>query len=163
MSTPILSVVLINPDIPQNTGNIGRLCFVTGCELVLVRPLGFRLQDEFLLRAGMDYWRMLLPTILDSFEDFQTWGERKRMFYLSAHGEKNYASVRYQRGDVFCFGSESLGFPKALLDFASKEGSLLTLPMIQGVRSLNVSSAAAAMVYEALRQIHCWGKDLYKE
>lgn len=151
-----LCIVLIHPDIPQNTGNIARLCSATGSTLVLVRPLGFRLTDSSLARAGMDYWKSLEPVILNDLEDFFSWSENRRVFYLSAHGQTNYAQIAYQPGDVLVFGSESSGLPAEVFRKAEKSGSLITLPMIKDRRCINVSSAAAAVTYEALRQIHNW-------
>lgn len=154
--SPMLSVVLIEPDIPQNTGNIARLCCATGAELVLVRPLGFRLTDTALQRAGMDYWKSLNPTILDDLDDFFAWASGRRVFYLSAHGNSHYAAPAFQKGDALVFGSESAGLPDRVYEKARSENSLITLPMIRNARCLNVSSAAAATVYEALRQIYGW-------
>lgn len=151
-----VSVVLIEPDIPQNTGNIARLCYATGCELVLVRPLGFRLTDTSLQRAGMDYWKNLDPVILDDLEDFLVWAAGRRVFYLSAHGAHNYAAIKYQAGDVLVFGSESSGLPASLVAAGKASNRLITLPMVEPARCINVSSAAAATVYEALRQINHW-------
>ena len=87
-----LSVVLIEPDIPQNTGNIARLCAATGAELVLVRPLGFRLTDAALQRAGMDYWKSLAPVILNDLDEFFAWANNRRVFYLLAHGQQKHAA-----------------------------------------------------------------------
>ncbi len=151
-----ISVVLVEPDIPQNTGNIARLCFATGCQLVLVRPFGFRLTDASLQRAGMDYWKNLEPLILDDIEEFKEWAEKRRVYYLSAHASRNYAQVSYHPGDALVFGSESRGLPAALLASGRNSNSLITLPMLEPARCLNVSSAAAATVYEALRQISHW-------
>ncbi|MBU1109529.1 MAG: tRNA (cytidine(34)-2'-O)-methyltransferase [Candidatus Riflebacteria bacterium] len=155
-----ISVVLIEPDIPQNTGNIARLCYATGCELVLVRPLGFRLTDAALQRAGMDYWKNLDPVILDDLEDFSVWASKRRIFYLSAHGTNNYAAISYQAGDALVFGSESSGLPASLLTVGKAADSLITLPMVAPARCINVSSAAAATVYEALRQINHWSSSI---
>jgi len=151
-----LSVVLIEPDIPQNTGNIARLCYATGCELLLVRPFGFRLTDASLQRAGMDYWKNLEPLILSDVEEYFEWVGPRRVYYLSAHGSRNYAQVSYNSGDVLVFGSESRGLPAEVLAAGKAANSLITLPMIAPARCLNVSSAAAATVYEALRQINHW-------
>ncbi len=151
-----ISVVLVEPDIPQNTGNIARLCYATGCELVLVRPFGFRLTDASLQRAGMDYWKNLEPLILADVEEFMEWAVKRRIFYLSAHGNRNYAQISYAPGDALVFGSESRGLPAAILAAGKASNSLITLPMIEPARCLNVSSAAAATVYEALRQINHW-------
>ena len=151
-----LSVVLIQPDIPQNTGNIARLCMATGSELVLVRPLGFRLTDAGLQRAGMDYWKALNPTILNDLDEFYEWANNHRLFFLSAHGNKCYSQVKYQKGDALVFGSESSGLPKSLLEWAIERDLLITLPMVKNARCINVSSSVAAATYEALKQIHAW-------
>jgi tRNA (cytidine/uridine-2'-O-)-methyltransferase len=154
-----LKVVLIQPDIPQNTGNIARLCFATDCELVLVRPLGFRLTDKNLKRAGMDYWQSLNPLILDDIEDFKNWQQNRNVYYLSAHAQENYAQTKFKPGDVLVFGSESSGLPDDIYQDEQLEKKLIGLPMIPDARCINVSSAAAAVVYEALRQVHNWSSD----
>ena len=151
-----LSVVLIQPDIPQNTGNIARLCRATGSELVLVRPFGFRLTDQGLQRAGMDYWKELKPTILNDTEEFFEWAEKKNVYFLSCHGDNLYTEVKYLAGDALVFGSESSGLPKEVLEWAKKRNAIVTLPMIKEARCINVSSSVAAAVYEALRQIYQW-------
>ena len=151
-----LSVVLIQPDIPQNTGNIARLCRATGSELVLVRPFGFRLTDQGLQRAGMDYWKELKPTILNDTEEFFEWAEKKNVYFLSCHGDNLYTEVKYKSGDALVFGSESSGLPSEVLEWAKKRNAIVTLPMIKEARCINVSSSVAAAVYEALRQIYLW-------
>lgn len=151
-----LSVVLIEPDIPQNTGNIARLCMATNCELVLVRPFGFRLTDSGLQRAGMDYWKVLNPVILNDLDEFFEWSTNKRLFFLSAHGNQCYSNVQYKENDVLVFGSESSGLPPRVLQWAQEHNSLITLPMIKNARCINVSSSVSASVYEALKQIHNW-------
>ncbi len=155
MSAP-LRVALVMPDIPQNTGNIARLCMATGSELVLVRPLGFRLTDAQLLRAGMDYWKQLSPLVLDDLDAFDQWAADKRVWYLSAHGTRLWAEVAWQPGDVLVFGSEAEGLPRDVYERAKDAGRLVTLPMIEGARCINVSAAASAVVFEALRQINRW-------
>jgi len=151
-----VTVALVCPDIPQNTGNIARLCQATGSELVLVRPLGFRLTDTGLQRAGMDYWKNLNPTIFDDIDDFFDWAKQKQCFFMSAHGNQNYAKGNYKNGDVLIFGSESSGLPQELLEYAKENNELFTLPMINDTRCINVSSSVSAVVYEALRQINKW-------
>ncbi len=151
-----LRVALVMPDIPQNTGNIARLCMATGSELVLVRPLGFRLTDAHLLRAGMDYWKRLSPLVLDDLEAFEQWAADKRVWYLSAHGNHLWAEVSWQPGDVLVLGSEAEGLPRPLSEKARAADRLVTLPMVEGARCINVSAAASACVYEALRQINGW-------
>lgn len=151
-----ISVVLIEPDIPQNTGNIARLCYATSCQLVLVRPFGFRLTDASLQRAGMDYWKSLEPLILDDIDEYLAWAEKRQVYYLSAHATRNYTEISYQPGDALVFGSESSGLPAPVLAAGKAANSLITLPMVKTARCLNVSSAAAATVYEALRQVNHW-------
>jgi tRNA (cytidine/uridine-2'-O-)-methyltransferase len=151
-----LTIVLLQPDIPQNTGNIARLCYATGCRLVLVRPLGFRLTDAGLERAGMDYWKSLEPVILDDIDEFLEWAAGKNLHYLSAHAEKNYAATQFKPADVLVFGSESAGLPGKILQMPQTREKMIGLPMIPSARCLNVSSSAAAVTYEALRQIHNW-------
>jgi tRNA (cytidine/uridine-2'-O-)-methyltransferase len=151
-----LSVVLIEPDIPQNTGNIARLCMATNCEPVLVRPFGFRLTDAGLQRAGMDYWKLLNPIILNDIDEFFEWSHNKRLFFLSAHGNKCYSTIEYKENDVLVFGSESSGLPVKVLKWAQEHYSLITLPMVQNARCINVSSSVSASVYEALKQIYNW-------
>ncbi len=151
-----LSVVLIQPDIPQNTGNIARLCRATGSELVLVRPFGFRLTDQGLQRAGMDYWKELNPTILDDVDEFFEWANNRNVYFLSCHGDNLYSEIKYKAGDALVFGSESSGLPKEVLEWAKNRNAIVTLPMIKDARCINVSSSVAAAVYEALRQIYGW-------
>ena len=148
--------MLIQPDIPQNTGNIARLCRATGTELVLVRPFGFRLTDQGLQRAGMDYWKALNPTILDDVEEFFEWAEKRNCYFLSCHGDNLYTEVKYKAGDALVFGSESSGLPEEVTEYAKKKNVIVTLPMIKDARCINVSSSVSAAVYEALRQIYHW-------
>ncbi len=151
-----LTIALIRPDIPQNTGNIARLCYATGCRLALVRPLGFRLTDSGLERAGMDYWKALAPIVFDDLEEFLLWCHGRNLYYLSAHADKCYAEITFKPGDVLVFGSESSGLPQELLQQREVIGKMISLPMISSARCINVSSSAAAVVYEALRQIYGW-------
>lgn len=151
-----LTIVLLQPDIPQNTGNIARLCYATGANLVLVRPLGFRLTDSGLERAGMDYWKALDPIILDDLEEYETWIKGKNVYYLSAHAKRNYAQVAFKKGDVLVFGSESSGLPMEILQQPENQEKMIGLPMIAVARCINVSSSVSAVVYEALRQIYNW-------
>lgn len=150
-----LWIALIHPDIPQNTGNIARLSVVTGCGLVLVRPLGFRLNDKFLERSGMDYWNRAQPVVLDSLETFMEWAEGRRLFFLSAKATQSLYAKAFQPGDVLCFGSESQGLPPEMTGI-EQQATLLQIPMIPGERCLNVSTAAGVAVFEALRQIERW-------
>ena len=155
-NTADLTLALIQPDIPQNTGNIARLCYATGSALVLVRPLGFRLTSSALQRAGMDYWDNIKPQVLDDTNDFLEWAENKNTWYLSAHASKSYAEVIFKPGDVLVFGSESKGLPNEIYKNAEKQNRLIGLPMLPEARCINLSSTAAAATYEALRQIYNW-------
>lgn len=149
-STPILHVVLYQPDIPQNTGNIGRTCVAVGAKLWLVRPLGFRLDEKHLRRAGMDYWQAL------DWEAVENWSELcarlpgKRFWLIEECGENAVWDVHFERGDVFVFGSETRGLPASLI--SEHRSQVLKFPMRSGVRSLNLASTATAAMYEAVRQ-----------
>jgi tRNA (cytidine/uridine-2'-O-)-methyltransferase len=151
-----LTLALIQPDIPQNTGNIARLCYATGSNLALVRPLGFRLTSAALQRAGMDYWENLKPIIFADSEDFLAWAENKNTWYLSAHASRSYTQAEFKPEDVLVFGSESKGLPTEIYKKAEAENRLIGLPMLPEARCINVSSSAAATAYEALRQIYNW-------
>ena len=150
MPEPLLHVVLHRPEIPQNTGNIGRSCVAVGAKLWLVRPLGFRLEDRYLKRAGMDYWRHL------DWEAVDTWGEcRDRMpdrtvWVFTKHATRPAWEANFTPGDVLLFGSESKGLPAAVRD--ADPDRRLCLPMRPAVRSLNLASTVNAVLYEAVRQ-----------
>lgn len=150
---PCFWVALMHPDIPQNAGNIGRTCVAAGGGLILVRPLGFRLTDALLKRAGMDYWEKLQPIILDSDADFSAWCCRRRVWWLSVRGAVDYDRIEYQRGDVFVLGSETQGLPEQMRAEAESAGRLLRIPMAGEARCLNQASAAAVVVFEACRQL----------
>lgn len=148
---PPLRVVLVHPQIPPNTGNIARLCAATGSQLHLVEPMGFTITNAQLKRAGLDYWDAISPHVHPSFESFLATVKPERMFLYSTAGVRNYLQARYQPGDTLIFGSETQGLPQTLLD--RYPDSVHGIPMqTQHVRSLNLSSAAALVVYEALRQ-----------
>jgi tRNA (cytidine/uridine-2'-O-)-methyltransferase len=146
----MFNVVLIEPEIPPNTGNIGRLCLATGSTLHLVKPLGFSTDDRELKRAGLDYWKEVDVQFWDSFEDLQRAQEPDtRPFFLTAKSDRAYYDVSFRRGDFLVFGRETKGLPEALLAANSKQ--LLTIPM-QGTRSLNLATAVAIVLFEAVRQ-----------
>lgn len=150
IDTPLLHVVLYQPDIPQNTGNIGRTCLAVGAKLWLVRPLGFRLDAKHLRRAGMDYW----PQVdWEAVDDWNTLLERlgdRPMWFLTKSGRHSLWEASFGRGDVLVLGSETRGLPAALLE--THAARTLMLPMQPEVRSLNLASTATAVIYEALRQ-----------
>ncbi|MCA1658136.1 MAG: tRNA (cytidine(34)-2'-O)-methyltransferase [Verrucomicrobiaceae bacterium] len=145
----MFNVVLIEPEIPPNTGNIGRLCLATGSTLHLVKPLGFSIDDRELKRAGLDYWKEVNVRLWDSFEDLADAHPPPRFFFLTTKSQRAYYEVRFEPGDFLVFGRETRGLPEALL--AAHAGQLLTIPM-QGTRSLNLATAVAIVVFEAVRQ-----------
>lgn len=144
-------IVLVEPEIPQNTGNIARTCAVTGAKLHLVRPLGFSVEDKQLKRAGLDYWHELDITYHDSFAEVEAAYPEARFFLLSTHATKRYTDAVYRDGDFLVFGKETAGLGQALLTRRSEDA--VRIPMREGLRSLNLSNSVALVLYEALRQI----------
>ena len=149
---PHFHVVLVAPEIPQNSGTTARLCAATSTRLHLVGPLGFSLEDRYLRRAGLDYWPHVDLEVHDDWEAFhEAHGERALRFY-SAKAQRSFTSVHYRRGDYFVFGGETRGLPDELL--AANVERTYTIPMPGAkVRSLNLANAAAIVLYEALRQL----------
>lgn len=147
----MLKVVLLNPEIPPNTGNVARLCVACDFELHLVKPLGFSLSDKHLKRAGLDYWDKLRLTIHNSIEEFFTKVDGN-FYFFSSKGEKLYTNNSYQENDFLIFGSETMGFPVKL--FEKYRDKFYKIPMFGEVRCLNLSNSVAIIAYEALRQIH---------
>lgn len=149
-SEPSMHVVLYQPDIPQNTGNIGRTCVAVGAKLWLVRPLGFKLDAKHLRRAGMDYWQHLNWEAVDSLEDVQAQLSDRTWWKLTKFATRLVWDASFEPGQVFLFGSESNGLPDRVRD-ESPECNL-KLPMYEEVRSLNLASTANTVMYEAIRQ-----------
>lgn len=149
-----LNIVLYNPEIPQNTGNISRTCAVTGAALHIIRPTGFEISDRTLKRAGLDYWDKLEVTYYDSFDEFLAKNEGAECFYFSSHATRCYAEVDYPERTFLVFGKETAGLPRELIE-ANPERSV-RIPMLPTLRCLNLSNAAAIAAYEVLRQ---WGFD----
>jgi tRNA (cytidine/uridine-2'-O-)-methyltransferase len=147
---PILHVVLYQPEIPYNTGSVGRTCVATGIKLWLVRPLGFRLDDYYLRRAGLDYWPLLECEAVDDWQALVGRLPGRQFWFFSKSAERVYTGVEYARGDVLVFGNESQGLPDTLR--AEPASLWLRIPTRPQVRSLNLSNAVAVVVYEALRQ-----------
>ena len=149
---PILNIVLVEPRIPQNVGNIARTCAATGARLHLVEPMAFTLDDAKLRRAGLDYWQYLDVTTYRSLADFmeQRRGEQDKMFYFTTKAQHIYTEAAYPDGCWLLFGREDAGLPEELL--VQHPAQCLRFPMRQGLRSLNLSNAVAIGVYEALRQ-----------
>ncbi len=146
----MFNIVLVEPEIPENTGNISRTCSVTGARLHLVRPLGFSVDDRHLKRAGLDYWQYLDITYYDSFEEVEAAHPDARFFLASTHAVRSYAQITYHDGDFLVFGKETAGLGPELL--TRREKDAVRLPMLEARRSLNLSNAVAVVLYEALRQ-----------
>lgn len=144
-------VVLFEPEIPPNTGNIMRMCANTGARLHLIEPLGYSLDDKLLARAGMDYRDLATYTVHPDWAHCRAELAGQRMFAISTRGTRMMADFAYQAGDVFIFGPESRGLPEAMLEELGRE-QCMRIPMQAGCRSLNLSNAAAVVVYEAWRQ-----------
>jgi len=148
---PPLNVVLVEPRIPPNTGNIARLCACTGARLHLVGPLGFSIADAELKRAGLDYWAHVFERLYPDLEAFLAEHGTKRLHLFSARGEKSYVTAPYQAGDYLLFGSETEGLPKRILE--ARPQDVYGVPMLVDRRSLNLSTCAGIVTYEALRQV----------
>lgn len=146
-----MKIVLHRPEIPQNTGNIGRLCVATNTELYLVRPLGFSLEAKEIRRSGLDYWADLKVTVVDSLDEVSLKNPESRFWYLSTKGKQIYSNVSFQRDDILVFGSEGSGLPRELLN--ENPDKTLTIPMWGPVRSLNLSTSVGIVLYEAIRQV----------
>jgi len=146
------NVVLVEPEIPPNTGNIGRLCLATRSTLHLVKPLGFSLDNRELKRAGLDYWNEVDVKIWDSFQELQrAQGAAARYFFLTTKSKRPYYEVKFQKNDFLVFGRETKGLPLDLL--AANIDHRITIPM-HGTRSLNLATAVAIVLFEAVRQQH---------
>lgn len=146
----MFNIVLVEPEIPQNTGNIVRTCAATGCKLHLVRPLGFEVTDKYLKRAGLDYWKDAEIYYYDSFEELKSEFPDATFCFFTTKGRKRYSDAAFNEGDFLVFGKETRGLPEELLK-ENKE-SCLRIPMIGETRSLNLSNSVAIAVYEGLRQ-----------
>lgn len=173
----MFNIVLLEPEIPSNTGNIGRTCLLTGSRLHLIEPMGFILNDKNLKRAGMDYWNDLDYTVYDSWRDFcektreflyiggvpgnnnKDKESRPRLWMATTKAKKTYCEASFKDGDYIMFGKESAGIPEEIL-MANKD-SAIRIPMAKSTRSLNLSNSAAVILYEALRQNDFNGLELY--
>lgn len=146
----MMNIVLVEPEIPQNTGNIARTCAATGSMLHLIRPLGFELDDKYMKRAGLDYWFLMQYRVYDSLEDFFAQNPGARCFFATTKAPGSYCEARYQDGDFLFFGRESRGLPEELL--AREYEKCVRIPMREEARSLNLANSVAIVLYEALRQ-----------
>ena len=147
-----LNVILHEPEIPANTGNIGRTCVATGTRLHLIEPLGFRLNDKTLKRAGMDYWEHLDVTRYDDWDDFLERNPDAKIYYATTKGKHVYSDVTYEPDCFLMFGKESGGIPEEIL--VRHPDNCIRIPMIGDTRSLNLSNSVAIVLYGALRQNH---------
>ncbi|HEY5585501.1 MAG TPA: tRNA (uridine(34)/cytosine(34)/5-carboxymethylaminomethyluridine(34)-2'-O)-methyltransferase TrmL [Ruminiclostridium sp.] len=145
-----LNIVLVEPEIPQNTGNIVRTCAATGTILHLVGPLGFSLEDKYLKRAGLDYWNDAEIKNYNSLDEFITKYGKNKLYYSTTKATCNYSDVKFEDNCFVLFGKETAGLPEELLK-ENKE-NCIRIPMREGIRSLNLSNSVAIVVYEALRQ-----------
>lgn len=149
---PWLHVVLYQPEIPQNTGNIGRTCVALGAKLWLVRPIGFRLDASRLRRAGLDYWQDLDWEVVGGWDELCERLDTARMWLVTKFGAVNYADAQYSKGDIIVLGRESCGLPESLRETHPQDRQI-SLPMPGPVRSLNLSTTAGVVMYEAYRQL----------
>ena len=146
-----MRIVLIEPEIPGNTGNIARLCAATGIELHLVKPLGFSIDDKHLKRAGLDYWHLVKVHVHENFAEVKAMYPEHKFHYCSTKAPRAHSEAQFGRDDMLVFGKETAGIPEDILK-ANWE-HCIRIPMIEGARSLNLSNAAAIVAYEAMRQL----------
>jgi tRNA (cytidine/uridine-2'-O-)-methyltransferase len=152
----LFHVVLHEPEIPNNTGNIGRTCVATGCALHLIEPLGFDVSEKACRRAGLDYWPRLGVRQHASFDDYLAHEQPPRLWLLSTKGTRSVFDADLRRGDALVFGKETRGLPDSILD--RYPDKILTLPMIEGERSLNLATVVCAVVYEGVRKLIVYGE-----
>ena len=154
----MLNIVLLEPEIPANTGNIGRTCVATNTRLHLIEPLGFRLDEKALRRAGMDYWKDLDVTTYIDYQDFLDKNPGAKIYMSTTKAEKVYTDVAYEEDCYIMFGKESAGIPEEIL--VENQENCVRIPMIGEIRSLNLGNSVAIMLYEALRQNQFAGMNL---
>ena len=147
-----LNIVLIEPEIPNNTGNIGRLALASGCILHLVQPFGFEINNTRLKRAGLDYWQHLKVITYKNIDEFFEVNKNKNMVFLSSHGKKHHWDISFENDQFLIFGKESVGLPKSILKTHSEQ--LFKIPLFsEHIRSLNLANAVSIVVYEGLKQL----------
>lgn len=151
----MLNIVLHEPEIPANTGNIGRTCVATGTRLHLIKPLGFDISDKAVKRAGLDYWKDLSLFLYEDFEDFLQKNPGARIFMATTKAGRPYTKVDFKDDDFLMFGKESKGIPEEIL--VRYEETAIRIPMIGDIRSLNLSNSVSIVLYEALRQLDFCG------
>lgn len=146
-----LEIVLVEPEIPGNTGNIARLCAANHMTLHLVKPLGFSIDDKHLKRAGLDYWHLVDVKVHENFDEVLVAYKDRRFFFATTKAAHSYTDITYEAGDMLVFGKETAGLPEALLD--QHRDTCIRIPMVDEARSLNLSNAVAIVAYEGLRQL----------
>lgn len=147
-----INIVLLEPEIPNNTGNIGRLSLASGSKLHLIKPFGFELSDARVKRAGLDYWQHIDLTIYENWEEFLSRNPDQLMVFMSSHAKEDYTSIPFQDNIILVFGKESVGLPKEIVQ-TNKE-RLFKIPMFSShIRSLNLANAVSIVVYEGIRQL----------
>ena len=145
-----MHIVLLEPEIPGNTGNISRTCAATGTSLHLIRPLGFKTDESSLKRAGLDYWHLLDLHYYDSFADFCDTNKTAELYFATTKAPRTYTDIVYPQDAWFVFGKESAGIPEEILE--AYPDFCIRIPLLEGARSLNVSNSVAVILFEALRQ-----------
>lgn len=146
-----MKIVLYEPEIPYNTGNIGRSCVLTNTELHLIKPLGFEIDEKAVKRAGLDYWKDVKLFVWESYEEFLRENKGARIFYATTKTKNRYTDVKFSEDDFIMFGPESRGIPETILNKNSEK--CMTIPMMPLGRSLNLSNSVVVILYEALRQV----------
>ncbi len=144
------NIVLYEPEIPQNTGNIARLCACTGANLYLIGKLGFSLSDKYTKRAGLDYWDSVNIKKVNSLEELKVDNKNATFYYLTTKSKKSIFDIEFKEGDFLVFGPETRGIPEKIL--MDNQNSSITIPMLEGQRSLNLSNSVSIVLYEAIRQ-----------
>ena len=152
-----INIVLIEPEIPQNTGNIARTCALTGASLHLVKPLGFSVNDKYLKRAGLDYWHLLDITYHDSFQELLDKVDEGKFFYVTTKGGTSCYDVDFMDDCYIVFGKETAGIPESLLNQYKDQNIRIPMLKNEAARSLNLSNSVAIIAYEAMRQLGCPG------
>lgn len=146
-----MKIVLYEPEIPYNTGNIGRSCVLTNTELHLIKPLGFEIDEKAVKRAGLDYWKDVKLFVWENYEEFLRENKGARIFYATTKTKNRYTDVKFSEDDFIMFGPESRGIPETILNKNSEK--CITIPMMPLGRSLNLSNSVVVILYEALRQV----------
>ena len=154
----MLNIVLLEPEIPANTGNIGRTCCATGTRLHLIEPLGFQINEKALRRAGMDYWEKLDVVVYESYQDFCEKNPDAKIYYATTKAPNKYCDAKFEEDCFIMFGKESAGIPESIL--VNNQETCIRIPMNPEIRSLNLSNSVAIVLYEALRQNNFIGMEM---